>query len=305
MFGGDFADPVIVRDGNDYDGFATQSGGLHIQHISSPDLVHWSPPTEALPTLPAWVDARQPNTWAPSVATNSAGGHVLFFTAREAASGRQCIGVAFASTTAGPFTAPAAAPVVCQRDLGGSIDPDVVATVGGTWLLWKNDGNCCGRPSQIWSAPLDLGTAAVVGHPHALLSVDQPWEQSTSPTETTIEGPDLVVVAGHYYLFYSGNGYATGSYAVGYADCESPDGPCVKARSVPILASTSAVAGPGGSCAFTDSAGGWWIAYHAWTPNAIGYDAGGLRTLRIDRLRFVAGLAVVDGPTAVANSLEP
>ena len=52
----------------------------------------------------------------------------------------------------------------------------------------------------------------------------------------------------------------------------------------PLLATTGDQAGPGGASAVTGPAGDRWLAYHAWTPGAVGYDSGGSRTLRFASL---------------------
>ena len=59
--------------------------------------------TDALPTLRAW--AKPGDTWAPSVAFNSADNdYVMYYTATEASTGDQCIGVATSATPLGPYT---------------------------------------------------------------------------------------------------------------------------------------------------------------------------------------------------------
>ncbi len=47
----------------------------------------------------------------------------MYYTVREAASQQQCISRAVAAAPAGPFLDDSSGPLVCQRDLGGSIDP--------------------------------------------------------------------------------------------------------------------------------------------------------------------------------------
>ena len=42
--------------------------------------------------------------------------------------------------------------------------------------------------------------------------------------------------------------------------------------------------------------GGWWMVYHAWSGGP-GYDAGGVRTLRIDPLYWRGHTISVRGPT--------
>ena len=63
-------DPSIIQVGSTWYAFATRTKGasIHIQVASSPDFNTWTVESyDALPNLPAWVDASSPNTWAPDV----------------------------------------------------------------------------------------------------------------------------------------------------------------------------------------------------------------------------------------------
>jgi hypothetical protein len=55
-------------------------------------------------------------------------------------------------------------------------------------------------------------------------------------------------------------------------------------------------AGPGGAVIVTDNAGQQWLAYHAWPPDAVGYDAGGVRSLRFAALTWSHGSPVLIRP---------
>ena len=85
-------------------------------------------------------------------------------------------------------------------------------------------------------------------------------------------------------------------YAVVYAICDSVIGPCMKPLKKPLFAYKGKVMGPGGQDFFTDTQGNLWIAYHGRTFPDVGYP-GGSRSLRIDRLSFVDGQPVINGPT--------
>ena len=75
----------------------------------------------------------------------------------------------------------------------------------------------------------------------------------------------------------------------------SPLGPFRKeTRDGPWLASAGpGMAGPGGAEVFVAADGEWRIAFHAWAPPNIGYDAGGRRSLWIERLSFDDGRPVL------------
>jgi beta-xylosidase len=100
---------------------------------------------------------------------------------------------------------------------------------------------------------------------------------------------------GRYYLFYSANAFRSDAYAVGYAVCDSPLGPCRKAEENPILSSQGKAAGPGHMC-LVEHRGRTWMLYHAWMPDAIGSPVPG-RTLWLDEVVWENGKPVVRGPT--------
>jgi arabinan endo-1,5-alpha-L-arabinosidase len=140
---------------------------------------------DALPRLPDWAEPGF--TWAPAV-THSDAGWVLAFTALHAASGRQCIGVATSSVVGGPYD-PAAEPLVCDIDRGGSIDPSFVTDdAGAQWLLYKDDGNCCGLPTTLHAVPLTPDAMVVAGLPVDLISADLSWEAGL------VEAPSMAKV---------------------------------------------------------------------------------------------------------------
>ena len=81
--GRDAPDPFVLEDSDRWVLYSTQVGLLNVPVATAPDLATWSPPTDALPTLPAW--AEWGHTWAPGVLARP-GGFVLYFAARSKAS---------------------------------------------------------------------------------------------------------------------------------------------------------------------------------------------------------------------------
>jgi beta-xylosidase len=279
----DFADPHVLRVGAVYFAYATNAGPTNVQVMTSPDLVHWKAAGDALPQLPPWAGPGR--TWAPVVLPRDRG-FVLFYTVREQRSGRQCISVASARRPEGPFVDTGAPPLVFQLDRGGSIDPSPFVDVDGTaYLLWKSDDNAFDRPSSLWGQRLAADGLTLEGESSELLRQDRGWERPL------IEAPSMVRVDGRYYLFYSANRWESPNYAIGYAIGRSPLGPFTKiTRRGPWFASSGGSAGPGGQEFFTDAGGGLRMAYHAWTPGTVGYDAGGARSVRIARVGFSHGV---------------
>jgi beta-xylosidase len=297
IYDDDFPDPFVMRVGDSYYGFATNVRSANIPVIRSTDLASWERLGDALPRLPAWAAAGQSLTWAPS-AIQRGDTFVLYYTARYTKVGLQCITRAVSRQPQGPYTDDSNQPLICQIDLGGSIDPSpFVDTDGKLYLLWKNDGNCCGKPVGLWVQQLSDDGLALLGQPTELIRKDQPWE------EPLIEAPDLWKDGVDYYLFYSANWWESKTYAIGYAVCISVIGPCKKPLKEPIFAHTQQVLGPGGQELFTDAKGDLWMSYHAWTAPDAGYRIGGERSLRIDRIGFANGKPVIAGPTSDAQPL--
>lgn len=274
VFPFDFADPFVLRVGSTYYAYATNAGGGAIQVIRSHDLRTWEWLGNALAGLPAW--AQKNHTWAPSVLAVG-GQYVVYYTARDAGSGQQCISAAVGARPSGPFIDWSTGPLMCQTPIGGSIDPSpFVDADGSLHLVWKSDGL-----DRLWSAPLRADGLAFTGPPSVLLAPDQGWEHGI------VEGPSMTLANGRYYLLYSGGRWDTSGYAIGYAVCATVNGPCTKPQNGPILASHGAIAGPGGGEVFTDTSGNRWLAYHAYTGAAVGYPNS--RTLHLMRLSFGSG----------------
>jgi hypothetical protein len=280
----DFPDPDVTLFGQTYYAYATNSVAGNIQIISSTDLNHWASVGNAIPSLPSWAKANE--TWAPSV-TSRNGTYLMYYTAEFAPSGIQCISVATASSPQGPFTDNSVLPLECQQSLGGSIDPSAFTDANGVpYLVWKSGGP---GSSKIWSQQLNAsGTGFAATTPTQLLAPDQPWEGGT------VEAPDLVLVNGHYFLFFSGNDWNTANYAVGVAQCSGPVGPCTDASPKPILSSDTETAGPGGESFFVDANGNFWLAFHAWVPGAVGYPNS--RDLYLRRVNVSGSLPSVAAP---------
>ena len=293
----DFADPFVLREGADYYAFATGAEGKHLQVARSSDLKSWTALGDPLPRLPAWASRAYGLTWAPSVLERP-GGYVLYYSTRDVASGFQCISRATSRAPEGPFEDVSIRPFVCQSSgqtaMCGSIDPSpFVDADGAAYLLWKSDENGapCHASSHLWSQRLNDDGLDLVGDPKALITADRAWEAEL------IEGPSMWLHGGKYYLFYSANRYESARYAVGYATCEGPRGPCIKRTTdAPFLHSGEGALGPGGEELFTDTAGGAWMAYHAWSAPDASYAEGGARSLRLAPLRFDGADPVIGAP---------
>jgi beta-xylosidase len=293
----DFPDPHVLLVDDTYYAYSTNVSPSHVPVLSSTDLVSWTRVGDAMAVQPEWARKGIGLTWAPGVIELDEG-FALYFTARDLESDKQCIGVAISDSPEGRFESQTDDPFICQAELGGSIDAYPFRdTDGQLYLLWKNDGNCCGYDIWLWAQRLSDDGLTLEGDPVQLVERDQPWERPL------IENPAMVEQDGEYYLFYSGNWWEGTDYAVGYAVCESALGPCEKPLDEPIFDATADATGPGGQSLFRDSEGNLWMAYHAWTGVDVGYP-GGERSLRVDPVEFVAGAPVIEGPTVDPQPLR-
>ena len=282
----DFADPFVLNAGGSYYGYSTNAGAGDIQVVRSPDLVNWELVGNGLAHVPRWAAANA--TWAPAVLARG-GGYVAYYTVREAGSRQQCISRAVSATPAGPFVDDSAGPLVCQVADGGSIDPSpFVDADGRAFLLWKSEGRGA-TPPTIWSQELSADGLAPTGAARALLVADRAFERGV------IEAPTLVHEAGGYYLLYAAADWNSRSYAVAYAGCAGPAGPCLKPADGRVLASGPRLAGPGGAEVFRDAGGSPWVAFHAFSEPDVGYPSS--RYLHLARLRVVDGRIVLDAAT--------
>jgi beta-xylosidase len=286
----DFPDPHVLLVGDTYYAYSTNSYPSNIPALKSTDLVHWENIGDVMPVLPKWSVFEWQYMWAPGV-IQIEDTFVMYYTAREKESKRQCIGRAVSESPEGTFTDESSEPLICQLDLGGSIDPYPFRDDDGQlYLLWKNDGNCCSLPVSLWIQELSPDGLNLAGEPRKLLDRDQGWERPLVENPAMVEHNDI------YYLFYSANNWGSMYYAIGYAVCETALGPCEKPLSKPWLDYENPVMGPGGQSFFTDEEGNLWMAYHAWTGANIGNDMGE-RSLRIDLITFEGDQPVTNGPT--------
>ncbi|MCA1196557.1 glycoside hydrolase family 43 protein [Sphingomonas sp. R647] len=307
----DFADPFVMLHDRTFYAYATNPPGnvANVQMATSTNLADWALVKtggkihDAMPTLPVW--AREGFTWAPEV-QRVANGFVIYITAREKETGLQCIGAAFASDPRGPFVSKETEPMVCQRDLGGTIDAAPFRDTDGTlYLYYKNDGNNpkFGKPTDIYAQKMSADGLKLEGPAVALLRNDKPWEAHV------IEAPTMVKTPTGYAMFYSSNHYGwethqrLSPYAMGWAKCDGPMGPCTDAPKNPILYSynnreAGCLSGPGHQSIFNVGARQF-VSFHAWAATP------GCRKLDNKRYLYVAPLLWKDGEPAVGVSIRP
>ena len=311
VFSTNFPDPFILPHAGEYLAYATNPEGaaVNVPMARSADLVKWSFVQrekglhDAMPNLPPW--AREGWTWAPEVLRHG-DRYLLYFTAKEQRSGLQCVGVAEAAEPLGPFTSQAAEPLVCQREIGGTIDPHAFRDQDGQlYLYYKNDGNHpkFGKPTDIFVQRLTPDGLRLTGEPIALLRNDQKWEAHV------IESPTMARQGDRYILFYSANHFGwephqrLSPYAMGFARCQGPMGPCADAPNNPILHSYNSpeegcLSGPGHQALF-EAEGRQFIVFHAHSARP------GCRNANKGRYMYIAPLNWQGDEPKIGASLRP
>lgn len=308
VFKEDFPDAFVLPHGSEFVAYSTNDGP-NVPIAMSSDLIHWNfvgdPVTgkqrDALPTLGSW--AKPGFTWAPEV-LQVGNKYMLYYTASDRRKDAQCIGVAVASDPFGPFLDSHPDPIVCQTNLGGSIDPDAFRDSDGKlYLYFKNDGNRVHQRTSLWGQPLSPDGTEVNGQPVQLLSDDQVWE------DRVVEAPTMIRSPAGYELFFSGGFFGwrpdeggLSPYAMGYARCTGPLGPCTAAPENPILHSfndreAGCLSGPGHQSVFTVGTRSF-ISFHAWAATS------GCRKAEDRRYLYVAPLFWKDGKPVIGPSLR-
>ncbi len=291
VFRANFPDPFVLKVGSSYYGYATNGSSHNIQLATSPDLVHWQLGGDAMPSLARWAKLGGSLVWAPEVIPVG-DKYVMYYTARDKASNKQCIGVATSAKPEGKFKDTSDTPIVCQPKEGGSIDPSPFRDGDTLYLYWKSDGNCCSLATYLYVQQLAPDGLSLVGEPTKLVRNDRAWEGRV------VEAPTMVKHGDRYFLFFSANDYAGLDYAVGYATCDAPTGPCTDAPENPILKTVTApalVAGPGHQTVLQVGEQTW-IVYHVWEVSAAGMRTD-RRFVYLDRIAWQDDKPDVQGPT--------
>ena len=301
-----FPDPFVVANGGEFIAYATNDG-INLPMLVSRDLVTWTPVgdtagrrLDGMPVLAPWVKAGR--TWAPEV-MRVGNRWLLYYTASHRKKNVQCIGVASADNPRGPFRDSSAEPMVCQFDIGGTIDANPFRDADGKlYLYYKSDGNAVGKGTAIWGQQMTADGLKVIGAPVEMSKDDKKWEMKV------VEAPTMVRSPTGYAMFYSAGYYGWNAedrispYSMGYATCAGPLGPCKDAPENPILHSfrdreAGCLSGPGHQSIF-QAGGRSFITFHAWAATS------GCRKLEDERYLYVAPLFWKDGKPQLAPSLR-
>ena len=303
-----FPDPFVLSTGKEFIAYSTNDGE-NVPMATSSDLVNWSfvrdasgKKRDAMPVMPKWVTPGF--TWAPAV-LKLGDRYLLYYTANHRQEDKQCVGVAEASNPKGPFVDSRSKPLVCQLELGGSIDADAFRDKDGKlYLYWKSDGNRVRKPSALYGMLLSPDGLAPAGAPVDLKISDRDeWKQRVIEAPTMIRTPDgLALLYSGGYFGWNDN-QRLSPYAMSFALCSGPLGPCRDGSPKPILYSYSdakdagCLSGPGHQSVFR-AEGGTFISFHGWATSR------NCRKASDKRFLYIAPLSWKDGKPVLGISLR-
>ncbi|WP_116105134.1 family 43 glycosylhydrolase [Lewinella sp. IMCC34191] len=247
ILAGDFPDPTIMRDGEDY--YMTHSSmyyvpGLLVLH--SRDLINWEPISNAL-------DTYMNSVWAPDMCKHGDTFYIYFTVAGKGNF------VVYADNPAGPWSEP----VDLQLD---GIDPGHVVDDAGQRWVFMNGG---------YRAQLNPDGLSVVDG--TLEKVYDGWEFPIE-WETdgfNLEGPKLKKIGDYFYLLAAQGGTAgpPTSHMITVARAKTIDGPWENAPNNPLVrtrADSEQWWAKGHGSLIDTPDGNWWVVYHAYENGFLG-----------------------------------
>jgi beta-xylosidase len=298
------ADPYVLKDTDGtYYMYVTGQG---YPCFSSNDLVNWEYETNVFHKHTAkWAVQ---GFWAPEVIKLGDKYYLHYTAARE--DDIKHIGVAFASSPTGPFVDMSNKPFIDNGEKA-TIDSHLfIDDDGRFYMYYSNDVSTNPIPelggkkrSEIFVVEIKPDFSGFLSEPVMLIYPQQSWEFNPSSNNYWNEGAVVLKYNGLYYLFFSGNGYFTPNYAVGYATSTSPMGPFTKSVGNPILSNAAvshAVSGPGHNCVVrSPDDSEWFLVYHSHVHvGNLTSSNNGIRQINIDRMTFNKdGTITVSGPT--------
>ncbi|GAB3026518.1 family 43 glycosylhydrolase [Niabella terrae] len=218
---GDFADPSVIRVGDNYFATGTSSEWApHFPLFKSKDMVHWTQQGYILPQTPQWASS---SFWAPELLYRN-GTYYVYYTARKKSDGISCIGVATARNPEEGFTDRG---IIIE--LGKEAIDAFLAEENGVWYITFKAYGLDNRPIELLGYELSDDGLKTVGEPFMLLRDDE---------KKGLEGQCIIRRNNYYYLLYSAGGCCgvQCSYHVNVARAETIKGPYTPFPGNPVLA---------------------------------------------------------------------
>lgn len=213
------ADPFIWVGDSMYYAYGTNSpDGIMV--FSSSNLIEWFDSKQlAIHKDDSFGDN---SFWAPDMSYNTKTNKYLLYYAAE---NHMC--VAAGDSPLGPFQQIIKEPMSQLW----AVDHTVYKHEDGTlYMYYSTNFN---SNYEIWVCRLTEDGLHIEEDSHRLcFRAEDSWECIGWPV---VEGPYVIEYKGLYYMIYSGSGYETLDYAVGYAIAENPMGPWYKYEGNPIF----------------------------------------------------------------------
>lgn len=242
------ADPYILLYDGTYYAYGTSIGnGFEVYY--SDDLEYWKRSSSlALDEKDSYGSY---SFWAPEVYyIEKEKKFYLFYSAEEH------ICVATSDSPLGPFKQEEQKPIREEVSIDTSVFFDDDGKAYLYFVRFKD-----GKGNVIWCAELKDNLKEIKEETLTqCIAATEPWELILP---TVVEGPSVIKQDGKYYMLYSGNGYTSQDYAIGFAVADSPFGPWKKYDKNPILHKYKGLVGVGHGAPFIDKEGHWRYVFHA------------------------------------------
>lgn len=244
-----FGDPFIFLHEGVYYMYGT-SAEEGIEVYCSQDLLHWEGPCGTVDGLALHKDDvwGEKWFWAPEVYYLN-GQFYMYLSAEEH------LIIATSGSPLGPFKQAEKKPLLESKAIDHHlfIDDD-----GKPYLFFVNFGE---NGLSTWVAEMHDDLLSMKKETRKpCIKPEQTWELVEGRVN---EGPYVLKHNHRYYLFYSGNGYTSQNYGVGFAVADNPTGPWTKYEGNPILQSPDTLRGTGHGAFFRDKKDRLHYVYHA------------------------------------------
>ncbi|TDQ08597.1 family 43 glycosylhydrolase [Pedobacter metabolipauper] len=253
VIAGDFADPSVIRKGNEYFAIGTSSEWApHFPIYKSGNLKDWKQSGYVFDVTPEWAGS---SFWAPEYYFHN-NTYFVYYSAKRKKDGVSCIGVATSKYPDRDF-----------KDHGviieygkEAIDAFLFNDNGQLYITWKAYG-LDGRPIEILGSTVSSDGLSLTGTPFTMMKDDQ---------GIGLEGQSILKKDDFYYLFYS-VGNCCGSkcdYNVRVARSKDFKGPYENHLKNPILQENADWKCSGHGTFVNSPDGKYYYLYHAYNKES-------------------------------------
>ncbi len=243
-----FGDPFILNNDSVYYLYGTQAEN-GIQVYKSYDLKTWTGPCGATNGLALFKDDVYGSRWfwAPEVYALN-GEYYMFFSVEEH------IAVATSNSPLGPFVQDEKKVLFTNKSIDNHlfIDDEIKYMYYVNFQSGGLESWCVEMNDDLLSVKEETALKCI--------GKSQEWEFVEGSVN---EGPFVIKHEDYYYMVYSGNGYTSQNYGLGFAVSKSPQGPWTKHPENPILQKPGDLVGVGHCSLFYDRNQALKVVYHS------------------------------------------